>query len=282
MALIDLHAHTYYSDGTEPPEAIPELAKKAGLELCAVTDHDCVDGCRAAIIRAGELGVNLLPGVELDVDFFGATTMHILLYGVNPDNEKLRAILSRQAARRAERNALLLDMLRHNGMPLTVERDPRGELFSRSHIAAAMVKAGYARNMRDAFERFLEKGGRYCVELERVTAEECFSLASEMGTPAVLAHPYKVRNVELEPFVRTLAGMGLWGLEVHYPSHSRENVRILQEIAQKYSLFATCGSDFHGRMRPDAKIGCVSRNGSVDPLVDRAFEYLCSLLPSVG
>ncbi len=259
--MIDLHTHSDVSDGSDPPERIPELAVEAGCSAVALTDHDSLAGIGPARRRAGELGITFVPGCEISCRSAGSGGMHVLVYFVDDDASPLGEELVRLREDRRRRNLALTDRLIHLGVPLTYEMvvaQAGGEAgVGRPHFAAAMVAVGAADSVDDAFDRFLANRQPGFVPKARLSADEVGRLARESGGVAVLAHPYSIglEGAELARVVEDLAAVGFAGIEALYGRYSIRQRRELGNLARRFDLVATGGSDHHGLVKPDLSVG---------------------------
>ena len=263
VGVIDLHAHTTFSDGTLSPAELVEAAAAAGLTAVAVTDHDTVDGLPEALAAGERLGVEVVPGVEINLEH-ERVTMDMLGYflGGRPSAE-LREELAQLRAYRDERNLRILERLAELGLPL----DP-GELAAaaedgavgRPHIGEAMVRRGYVASVAEAFERYLRRGAPAWVDRRRLSLGHALRLLRASGAVPVLAHPGIIRTdaAGLEHLVRDAARGGMAGLECYYPLHDEATVAACLALARKYALVPTGGSDFHGSVKPDVRLGVAS------------------------
>lgn len=249
MILVDMHVHSTHSDGTRTPEELAHRAKKLGLSLLSLTDHDTTDGLPPFLLACEKHGVPALTGIELaaDEDF----TLHILGYRIDPYDVALTAKLAELRERRRTRNGMICERLRGLGFDITleeVEAEAKGKVIARPHIAAVMLKKGYVMTARQAFERYIGLGCAAYVARALMSAEECISVIKNAGGVAVMAHPYQCRlnDDEFGKLTARLKDAGLWGLETVYPGHSPEQIFELLGAARKYSLYTTAGSDFHG------------------------------------
>ncbi|MCC2258262.1 PHP domain-containing protein [Intestinimonas aquisgranensis] len=251
----DLHTHTTASDGQYAPAELVRLAKEAGVECLAVTDHDTLDGVEAAS-RAGEtLGLRVLRGVEL-----GAKEdrhMHILGLGLRQDCDGLLKLCRKLLDSRNERKYRIIDFLKEKGVEISldeVEAVAGGAVIARPHFAQIMLRHGYVSSSKEAFDRYLDTDEYQRIERFKAGAEECIQAIHDGGGKAVLAHPYQLGYTprRLEDTLRTLKGYGLDGLECYYPCHTPDMVQEYLELARRFGLQISGGSDFHGeRVRPD-------------------------------
>jgi predicted metal-dependent phosphoesterase TrpH len=266
---IDLHVHSIASDGSYHPSELLQMAAHQGLEAISITDHDTLTGTRAAM--AGDLpeGLHFITGVEISaqppIDSGISGSLHILGYGIDPDFPPLVEALAEMQKSRDQRIVHIVDRLNAIDIPLTLQQvlDEVGDgSAGRPHVASAMIKAGIVTDVDEAFDRYLAKGCPAFVSKARLDCERTLDLISEAGGVPVLAHPCLIRthgehaNETTNPLIRRLAGMGLKGIEVHYPRHSLRDVADLTETAEQLNLLVTGGSDFHGKISPEIQMGC--------------------------
>jgi len=259
--MIDLHTHSTVSDGTDPPERIPELAAAAGCSAVALTDHDSLAGLGRARERAAELGIRLVPGCEISCHLAGTGSLHVLVYFVEDDDGPLAEELVRLRADRLQRNVLLAEKLAALGLPITYDQvvavagDEAG--MGRPHFAEVLVAAGAADSIPDAFDRYLAAGRPGYVSKSRLEPGEVARLATASGGVAVLAHPYSlgVEGAELASVVEGLAEAGFAGIEAVYGRYSPRQRQELGNLARRFGLVATGGSDHHGTIKPDLTVG---------------------------
>lgn len=239
----DLHIHTTASDGAKTPSEIAEWARGKGLELIAVTDHDTVAGIAEARRAAREAGIAFLPGIEISAH--SNCEVHILGYNVDETDADFAAAVAQLQSMRKRRNALIGDNLRALGIELELDFGADG--LGRLHIAQALVKAGYASEVQEAFDKYVGPKGSAYAETRRTSPFEAVKLITAFGGAAVIAHPKKfLHDKTLEMLINGLKPFGLKGLETYYPKHSKDEEKALCAIADKYGLIRTGGSDYHG------------------------------------
>jgi hypothetical protein len=256
--VVDLHTHSTVSDGSDTPEEVVELAVKAGLSALALTDHDRLDGIPAARAKASSAGIELVSGCEISCEHTG--TMHLLVYFLEPGEGPLQRELARLQAARASRNERLVARLGELGLPVTLEElnEEAGNTGAgRPHVAAILVRKGFASSVQDAFDRWLGKGRPAYLEKERLAPQVAIRLARESGALPVLAHPLSLglSPGELERTVGELAEAGLAGLEAIYGRYGQAERASLAVIAARAKLAITGGSDHHGTYKPDLTVG---------------------------
>lgn len=251
MAQVDLHLHTTASDGRLRPAELVDLCARRGLRVISVTDHDTLEGLAEAREAVRSLPhLHLIPGVELSVDLPG-TEVHLLAYGVDPQDPHLRARLDRFRQGREARARRMVERLAELGYPLEWERVRAiaGDApVGRPHIALAMVERGYVPDVQTAFDRFLHFGGPAYVAREKLAPEEAVALIRRCRGVAVLAHPHYVKD--LDRILPRLVEAGLQGMEVYYKDCTPAQVECLEEAARRHGLLPTGGTDFHGLDRP--------------------------------
>lgn len=255
---IDLHVHSTASDGTLSPAAVVAEARASGVAIVALTDHDTMDGVPEALAAGEAEGVRVVPGVELNTDS-SAGEVHVLGYCISPQEEPFRRLLESRRRARTVRAHKMVERLRELGMPIKfadVERAAGGGNIGRPHVARALVAAGYARDVREAFERWLYKGGPAYVKRDSLTPVEAIEAVKAAGGVPVLAHPGRIADQSIIP---RLIEAGLEGLECFYPEHSPEQTERYLALAQRHGLLVTGGTDFHGPGSTHATpIGAVS------------------------
>lgn len=255
----DLHMHSTASDGEYAPRALMERAAGAGLDVVALTDHDSVAGVREAEAAARALGIALIPGVELSCG--AEKEIHVLGYGLDIGNEALLAFCRERYAEREARARRMVAQLAENGMTISLERVrelARG-VIARPHVARALVEAGYANGIQDAFERYLLPGRCGYAPKRDVKVAEAAALIREAGGVAVLAHPMKLAcgDALLHALIAEWAGQGIEGVEAYHPSAQNHDAASLAKLARGLDLLVTGGSDFHGEhVREDRRLGC--------------------------
>ncbi|HUY06842.1 MAG TPA: PHP domain-containing protein [Acidimicrobiales bacterium] len=279
--MIDLHCHSTYSDGSDSPLRVVELAQQAGLGAIALTDHDSLDGLNEARARADELGIELVNGCEVSCDFEGRV-LHVLCYFVDTDTGPIQAELALLRRDRAHRNHLMIARLQELGLPITEEQviqKAGGKGVGRPHMAAVLKDHGVVRDINDAFERYLGTGRPGYVKKSRVTIEAVIDTTARSGGLCSVAHPYSLDLLpkELDSQIERWAAAGLIGLECYYGRYSPELRTNLVEMARRHRLVPTGGSDYHGDYKPDILIGTGTGDLSVP---DEVLDELRERVPS--
>lgn len=257
----DLHTHTIASDGMETPAANVRLAAELGLAALAITDHDTTAGVREAMLEGERLGVHVVPGVELSTEA-DHTDIHLLAYYTDLDDERWQDRLQQLRNVRNVRNELIVERLRAlgiditlaeveqqtrvartNGTVLTSEEKSSEQTTGRPHIAQALLAKGVVTTIKEAFDRYLAQGAAAYVNPPRVHPVEAIEWVKEAGGVPVIAHPGLYNRDDL---VEQLIRAGVAGIEVYHSDHEEQDIQRYGELASKYGVIATGGSDFHG------------------------------------
>lgn len=247
MKYADLHIHSCYSDGTMTPEEIICLAREKGVKVISITDHDSI--ASQYVANSIWQDVSIIPGIELSTEF-QELEIHMLGYNIDIGNESLKEVVNKLNKSRLNRIEKMLFELKKYGIHLELE-DLGIDLDStvgRSHIANAMVKNGYFDNYKAAFTSYLVKGKPAYVKGFKLNYKETLELINTSGGIPVLAHPGQMcRGLGIEKIIKDLKCYGLKGIEVYHPSHTKEQTNYFYNLATKYKLCITGGSDYHGK-----------------------------------
>ena len=257
--MIDLHVHSTFSDGSFTPEELIQEAVRVGLSAIALTDHDTTAGVPRLLAAASSTSVQAIAGVEISADV-KCGTMHMLGYMLDPAHPPLIERLKWLREGREVRNAEILDKLNQLGFGLTWEEVAAfaGEdVVGRPHFAQALLARKRVKDKEEAFDKYLGKGKPAYADRRRMTPEDSIQLILGAGGIPVLAHPstLKVSYEALNKLVAELRDLGLAGIEVFYSEHTPQMVAQYLTLARELNLIATGGSDFHGAMNPDVKLG---------------------------
>ena len=259
---VDLHSHSTASDGTFAPAAVVRLARDAGLVGLSLTDHDTVAGLAEAAAEAENLGLTFLPGIEISaVAPAPDGTLHILGYGVDPQNPVLQQMTRDLLDARDNRNPRIIARLRELGIDVTWEEaleQAQGGVLGRPHIAALLVKKGVVKTIKDAFNEYLGQGGKAYFDKERLAPRDALTRIRQAGGLPVLAHPVQLRttnDAQLERVLKDLVDLGLAGVEVLHSDHGPDEAAKYDRLADRYNLLKTGGSDFHGTNKKDIYLG---------------------------
>jgi 3',5'-nucleoside bisphosphate phosphatase len=254
--MIDLHTHTLASDGSDRPEELIAAAAAAGVEVLAVTDHDTVEAVAAARAAGARLGVEVLAGCEVTATV-GDRVVHVLLYGEGLLEPDLADAVGAARRGRDERNRAIgerLERLTGVGYDDAVAV-ASGSVLSRAHFARALVARGAVAEVAEAFDRYLSSGRPAYVPAPGVSVTDAVALAAKAGGVAVLAHPGRLAAGERDRVVTGALEAGVDGVEVWHSQHDADLRRSLDALVARHGLLATGGSDYHGRHKPDVRVG---------------------------
>jgi 3',5'-nucleoside bisphosphate phosphatase len=262
---IDLHVHTSASDGSHTPNEIVALAQQLRLEALSITDHDTINGVKEILATSFPKTIKFVPGIEISVDAPKAYrldgSLHLLGYGIDPDNSGLNKLLVLLRKSRDNRVPRIVHKLYQLGIHISIteiKKQAPKSILGRPHIAKALVSNGYASSVDDAFNRFLGKGKPAYVDKFRITCQTAIEAIKIAGGLTVLAHPFLIdHNFEkIENLVDLMIPLGLAGIECIYPEHSHFAISFYKSLAKRKGLLITGGTDFHGSdVRPGICLG---------------------------
>ena len=279
--MVDLHTHSTASDGTFSPAELAAEAHKTGLSLFALTDHDTVAGVAEAQQAGKAIGIRVLPGIEISVEWQPGE-LHLLGLGIDIENKTLCSLMQYAQEKRLERNRKMIEKFNEAGIIIDEEKlvHIAGEaVIGRPHFAKYLVQEKKAKSIQDAFLKYLAKGRPFYIEKECLPLTESIeAIKAACGVP-VLAHPMSLYLSwgKLPETIAQFKEQGLVGIEAwHSGARYSECVR-LQALAEDLGLIVTAGSDFHGANRKDVHLG---RTAADLPIEDRFFTD--NLLPALA
>jgi predicted metal-dependent phosphoesterase TrpH len=252
----DLHLHTRFSDGTYTPQELATHARRHGLAVVALTDHDTVEGCPAMAEACQQEEIEFIPGTELTAEVDGME-LHLIGYLIDVTNPRLLEEMAHFQAVRQNRIREMVARLNRIDIPLQAEavfslascRSP-----GRPHVGRALVQGGYCATMDEAFDRFLKKHRPAWVPKFKISAQRAMELIHHAGGVAVLAHPGLNRNDDV---IAQLVAEGLDGLECYHSKHSASACEHYAAVARQIGLLVTGGSDCHGLNKGQPLIGSI-------------------------
>ena len=259
MKLCDLHTHSVFSDGTYTPTQLVDAAACAGLSAIALCDHNTVDGLPEFLSAAGGRAIEAIPGVEFSVDYEGKELHLLALYVKESHFSIISERMSDFHKRKAQSNYDLIYALNKAGYEINFEEihkaTPNGK-FNRAHIAAELTRKGYVSSIKEAFSTLLAPEHGYYKEPKRPTVWEMLAFIKSIGAVPVLAHPFlNLKENKLLTFLPKAKDQGLVGLECYYPLYNDATTQKSLELANRFSLNPSGGSDFHGSNKPDIQLG---------------------------
>jgi 3',5'-nucleoside bisphosphate phosphatase len=242
---VDLHLHTTASDGTLTPTQLIDQISATTLRTVAITDHDSTEGVAEAIEAANaSSNLTVIPGIELGTENEDSE-LHLLGYFIDIDHPELQKTLEQFRSERVDAARAMVDKLEEIKRPVSWERivEMAGGSVGRPHIARAMVEAGHVDTVAEAFDRFLGEKGIARVPRPKLHPVEALKLIHSAGGIGSIAHPRTVRN--LKPLVIELVEAGLVGIEVYAEKYNSDRRDSYIDIATRYDLVATGGTDYH-------------------------------------
>jgi predicted metal-dependent phosphoesterase TrpH len=243
MPLINLHAHSSYSDGTLTPAELAAAASKAGIGYFSLTDHDIGAGWDELEPRLKALDIRYLRGIEITTSLHD--NLHILGYGLDLKDQAFLTKLEAFRASRLERIRKIIGLLKEQGIDISFEelKTSAGHCYGRPHIAELMKSRGFVKTRQTAFEKYIAYGKPAYVPPCGPGIEEAIRTIKNAGGIAVLAHPGNIYKIlELGQWKE----MGLDGIEAFYPAHTNTRIREFLALAKTHGLLVTAGTDFHG------------------------------------
>jgi hypothetical protein len=258
---VDLHTHSTRSDGTLSPTELARLAKESGLSAIALTDHDSTEGVAEFTAECERLGIEGISGVEISTKY--KRELHIV--GLYAHGEEFVDTIARLKGSRAERNKKMLEKLCELGYDINESdiTDPKNnavmDSVGRLHMANALVKKGYVKDINEAFDKLLSKGKPAYISRFLLTPEESIQLIKRGGGVAIWAHPAQAADSEEEMLdvAQRLKSAGLDAMECLYSRYTAEDSAMCRRVAEKVGLLMSGGSDFHGANKPDVRLGVV-------------------------
>ena len=257
--MYDLHTHSTASDGTLSPTELVRLAHSKGITNLALTDHDLIDGCAEARVEAQKLGLTFINGAEISVSW-NHQTIHIVGLNLDITNQSLLDGLNSTCEFRHWRGkeiARRLAKKRIEGAYEGALKYAGGRILARPHFARFLLEQGYAKDMHQVFKRFLTQGKPGYVPGDWASLEDALEWIHGAGGQAVIAHParYRLSATRLRQFIGEFCELGGIGFEVVSGSHSRDDMLNMAQLASRFELHASAGSDYHGPENPYMDMG---------------------------
>lgn len=269
-SIIDLHTHSYCSDGTFSPEGLVVLAKKQGLRAIALTDHDTIDGLEQFLMAGEKYHIETIPGIELAAkcESFHQPELHIVGLGFDPKAPVWAEQTETMRKNRQNRNIEMASQLTKIGLPVTIEEVLQmagGEIITRAHFANILLKKGYVYTREEAFSKYLSQGLPGYVPKILSTPAECIQTIHLAGGISILAHPtlYNLAQDQLDSLCSQLVPLGLDGIECFYSTYTPSQRKNMMKLAKKHQLCPSGGSDFHGENKPYIALGKGKGNLSI-------------------
>lgn len=246
MRYSDLHIHSSFSDGMLLPEQIVNIAIEKKLKYIAITDHDTIES--QYIVKANQFSnkITVIPGLEISTEYMHRE-IHLLGYFIDINNSELKKILNKVRISREERAKKIIDKLNELNIKIEFNEISQTASIGRPHIAKLIVEKGFANNTKEAFQLYLVQGKPGYAERYKIDYKKALRLINDSGGISVLAHPGEIyKGLPVEKIIKEFRVYGLKGIEVFHPSHSPTQINDFYNLAKKYSLIITGGSDCHG------------------------------------
>lgn len=256
---VDLHAHSCKSDGSLTPTELVELAVSKNLAAVALTDHDTEAGIDEALAAAEGKDIEVVPGIEFSTEYEGRD-IHVVGLYIDHKNERFQKYLKQFRDSRDLRNRKMCAKLQECGLDVRYEvmiKEFAGSVMTRAHYARYLFQKGYVKSMPEAFDRYVGDNAPCFIPREKVTPCQAVRLISDTGGVAVLAHPilYHLSDERLEKLVSLLKDEELTAIEAVYSTYNASEERQIRNLAKKYDLLLSGGSDFHGKAKPGLELG---------------------------
>ena len=272
----DLHTHSTFSDGTDTPTALVNLAQERGLASIALTDHNTIAGLPEFLAAAEGKTVRAVAGTEFSADYNG-TELHILgLFLKRSHFAPITALLEDYHRRKEQSNRDLVDKLNAAGYAIDYDRikasTPEGQV-NRALIAAELTRLGYTESIQSAFKKLLSPKCGYYVPPQRSTPFEIIRFIKSLGAVAVLAHPFlNLEEAPLREFLKEAVPCGLDGMETMYSTYDEQTTAIAMKVADDFGLLHSGGSDYHGDNKPHIQMGIGQGNLQIPQRLMTALE----------
>jgi predicted metal-dependent phosphoesterase TrpH len=266
-------------------------AAERGLSAIALTDHDTIKGLDEARLAAEGLGIRFIPGVELEIQWPeehsasrtapGSGDFHLLGLGIRAPSPAFTGALDELSRRREERNLKILEAMASMGIKADYEElKTGGGSIGRPHFAGLLVQRKIVKTREQAFSRYLARGKPLYIPREGLELDRAMACIKESGGIAVLAHPMSlyVSWGRLPDLIRSFAARGLNGLEAWHPTAKPRTCKRLEDLARSLGLYVSAGSDFHGALRPDRKLGITAGDRKIEDTILEAIPELAVIL----
>jgi len=257
--MIDLHSHTFFSDGKLSPTSLIDLAIKKNIQYLAITDHDTCQALDIALHYARDKEITIIPGIEIEVDF-APGEFHLLGLNLKNWHNSMDTTMTEIQQKREERNHRLIRLMQQDGIPIIydeVRNEAEGKIVARPHFARVMIKKGIVKNIKDAFNLYLAPGKPYYSRKESLPLEQALTLISDAGGKSVLAHPLSlyVSWGKIKERLLQWRDMGLDGIEAWHSGARVVEAQRFEDMANQLGMFVTGGSDYHGKNTLNRELG---------------------------
>jgi len=273
--IVDLHTHSYYSDGVLSPKDIVMKAVNNGCHYLSLTDHDSLEGLKEASICSKDLSLHFIRGVEISAKHL-LQSIHIVGLGINPNNKFLVHGLMKNNNIRINRAKEIGKSLAKVGIENAYEKTQslsKTKYITRTHFAQMMIKENICNNLQSVFKKYMTGNKPGAVKVDWASSVEVINWIHQSGGLAILAHPlrYKLTLTKMKKLVSELKEIGLDGIEIVNSFSSLDDIAKSKTIADEYELLYSCGSDFHGWPNQSIELGKI-------PLYDYGKKFVLNYL----
>jgi hypothetical protein len=275
--IIDLHNHSYYSDGVLSPTEVVRLAKKQNCDVFALTDHDTIDGLAEASFEAHKLNLEFVFGTEISATW-NNTTIHILGLKIDPNNKILQAGLEKHQQLRKVRSEKIAHGLGGAGIIGAMEKTKalaKTSMITRTHFAQMLIQEGICKDMKSVFKRFLTGKKPGGVGGKWAEFDDVIKWIHAAGGVAILAHPlrYRMTSTKVQRMLSHLSSTGIDGVEVVTAYSTHKEIELMSTLADKYGLLHSCGSDYHGWPNQRVQMGCLQDLSNFEQAIWRNWTW---------
>lgn len=279
MRTIDLHTHTTASDGTLTPTELVQYALEKKLSAIAVTDHDTTAGLDEAIEAGKKYNLEVIPGIEI-ATVVDTRDVHLLGLFIDHHSKVMREQVEKMASVRQERNLLMVDKLKENG--INIDRSDldrfKGQSIARGHIADILIERGYATDLKDALRKYMNPGSLGYVQKKTDEAQAVIDVIHQSGGICIIAHInqiYPENYSATQKVIEKLIGYQVDGIETHYCEYDKTYQERAFAFVQQYNLLESGGSDFHGTRKKNLDLGIGYGNLNIPyTILEKQKEYL--------
>jgi predicted metal-dependent phosphoesterase TrpH len=266
--MIDLHTHSSASDGSLSPAELIDAAVSKGLSAIALTDHDTIDGIEDAAAAAKEKNITFVPGVELGIKWEPGE-FHLLGLGITHPSDSFKEALNELCILRENRNREILDKMIELGIDVQyedIQALSKGKIIGRPHFAMFLVNRKIVKTREQAFDKYLGKNRPFFVPKQGLDLEKSIQIIKESGGIPILAHPMSlyVSWGKLPDLLKSFQEKGIEGIEAWHPAIKVSACKRLEMLGRSLGLHITAGSDFHGELRLDRKLGITAGKTKID------------------
>ncbi|KTC65933.1 TrpH protein (plasmid) [Legionella adelaidensis] len=257
--MIDLHCHSHFSDGELHPNDLYLKARQNGVKTLALTDHDTVDGVRLLQKAATDNTIQIISGIEFSTRW-KKHDIHIVGLNIDINSAALNTLINRQKESRLQRAIHIAERVEAIGIKDALEKAKAisgHEGIGRPHFAKVFVNEGLARDMQDAFKRYLGRGRKAYVHTPWISIEEAVEGILQAGGAAVLAHPlkYSLTRTKLNELIQAFKMAGGTAIEVISGAMKTDQIKDMCALCNRFNLLASTGSDFHGEKLSPVSLG---------------------------